>query len=217
MTIKTPAIYEKHRTTQQEIILERAEAFFISHNLEKTSISALSAFCGITRSTLYRYFPGKETLLWAIHRKKMGEMGAALTKSFSSANHSTIQRFRLYMDFFITTFETNPDYFLFFDLFGSIYQTETAKPSPDIYHKHFLPGDFGSRDTVRFLSKQFHDGTVNPSLDPVSTAVSVTYSVLYTMVGFSKNHREIQRKYGLDCNTMVRASCNLVLKGLESV
>lgn len=88
------------------------------------------------------------------------------------------------MHFFIETYKNNPDSFIFFDVFEPIYQKETSKSDSNPYMKHFRTSKFGSKDTVRFLSTNFHDGTVNPKLDPMTFAVSFTYSILYVMVGF---------------------------------
>lgn len=101
------------------------------------------------------------------------------------------------MHFFIETYKNNPDSFIFFDVFEPIYQKETSKSHSNPYMKHFRTSKFGSKDTVRFLSTNFHDGTVNPNV----------------MVGFCKSRHELSKKYGVDCNILIENSCQLLLKG----
>ena len=63
--------YEKHNARQYEQILRAARQLFVEKGIERVSFSAVADSCGIARATLYKYFPDKESLLWAIHRQAL--------------------------------------------------------------------------------------------------------------------------------------------------
>lgn len=70
--------YEKHNARQYEQILRAARQLFVEKGIERVSFSAVADSCGIARATLYKYFPDKESLLWAIHRQALRTFGNAL-------------------------------------------------------------------------------------------------------------------------------------------
>ena len=71
--------YEKHNARQYEQILRAARQLFVEKGIERVSFSAVADSCGIARATLYKYFPDKESLLWAIHiwKRTAGAGGGA--------------------------------------------------------------------------------------------------------------------------------------------
>ena len=63
--------YMKHSTNQLTKILTAAEELFIKKGIEAVSFTEIASCCGITRSTLYRYFENKDEILWEIHHRKI--------------------------------------------------------------------------------------------------------------------------------------------------
>ena len=51
---------------QESAILEAAKTEFEHHGLRKSSIDDVANAAGVSRSTLYRRFPNKDALLWAV-------------------------------------------------------------------------------------------------------------------------------------------------------
>lgn len=51
---------------QESAILEAAKEEFEHHGLRKSSIDDVAKTAGVSRSTLYRRFPNKDALLWAV-------------------------------------------------------------------------------------------------------------------------------------------------------
>lgn len=136
--------YEKHNARQ----------LFVEKGIERVSFSAVADSCGIARATLYKYFPDKESLLWAIHRQALRTFGNALLARAEARPLTALERFSVYFEELARRFELDPDFLLFFDLFEKTYQVETARRGSAVYERMFRPGDFGSGDTARFLCSQ---------------------------------------------------------------
>lgn len=69
---------------KREQILSAARAQFLSQGYARTSTDALAAGAGVSKQTLYAYFPGKTELLAAVVEREMGglavgELDRALT------------------------------------------------------------------------------------------------------------------------------------------
>ncbi|WP_099205669.1 TetR/AcrR family transcriptional regulator [Scatolibacter rhodanostii] len=196
--------YVKHSELRYKLILDTAQQLFIEEGIKNVSFSVLAEACGIARATLYKYFPDKETLLWEIQRRSFQQFGESLRKQDSEQQLSALERYALYFDVMLQGFQVNPNNFLFFDLFSKTYQGETLKSESAIYERVFHDKDFGTHDTARFLQKNFHDGSLKPTLDAELTAVSAVYSSIYLLVGLSKDNMSIAIKYGMPPQDMAR-------------
>ena len=206
--------YEQHRSEQRDFILDAAAALFVERGIDAVSFSTVAASCKMTRSTLYRYFQDKQTLLWAISQRLLGRIGDGMKRR--AGNGSAFQRFRAYLEEFYQSFEENPDFLRFFGEFEDVYQEETARRGGEGYQKAFKPGDFGSGDTVRFLTEKFSDGSIRAGLDPTETAVAVTYAGIHAVVGLSKDRDVLALKYGVEAKRLVRLTFDMILHGLQS-
>ena len=97
--------YEKHNARQ----------LFVEKGIERVSFSAVADSCGIARATLYKYFPDKESLLWAIHRQALRTFGNALLARAEARPLTALERFSVYFEELARRFELDPEFLLFFD------------------------------------------------------------------------------------------------------
>lgn len=105
--------YEKHNARQYEQILRAARQLFVEKGIERVSFSAVADSCGIARATLYKYFPDKESLLWAIHRQALRTFGNALLARAEARPLTALERFSVYFEELARRFELDPDFLLF--------------------------------------------------------------------------------------------------------
>jgi AcrR family transcriptional regulator len=199
-----------------DYILITAQRLCTEQGIEKLNFSILAENCGIARTTLYKYFPDKESILWGIQHRTLCKLGETLKKRATDEKLTTLERFALYFDELLKYFQYNPDTLLFLDVFGKIYQSETLKPKSQIYERTFRSGDFGSRDTVRFFTENFADESIRPDLDPGLTTVSITYSALYLLIGLSKDSRPLFIKYNVQSVTIARFMLSSLLCSISA-
>ena len=68
----------KHQVDEQRAcILDAAERLFLQNGLENTSMVEIAAQAGITKVTLYRYFPNRDVIAVEVHARMM-ERAASL-------------------------------------------------------------------------------------------------------------------------------------------
>jgi AcrR family transcriptional regulator len=84
---------------QRESILDAAEALFLKNGLEHTRMIDIAAQAGITKISLYRYFPNRDVIAVEIHRRMLARIAAlalpdGLTVSLSTARTLARQMIR---------------------------------------------------------------------------------------------------------------------------
>ncbi len=207
--------YKKHSEKQYELILEISEKLFIKKGIDKVTLSDISAECGIMRSTFYRYFKNKEEILWYIMLKNAQTFSHKLQAKVQAANGTTYDKFQIFIELLYDTFLTNTDFYLFLNLFNDTYQYVTSGNDSPSYNNLYNLTDFHSGDMVQFLSENFHDGSVNPELDPKSTAVTIIYSALSMATGMSKQIKTLPLKYDISSEDVVHTSLLALLSILK--
>lgn len=64
-----------HRTAVREAILDAAVSLVVEHGVLSVTMSDVAASAGVSRATLYKYFPDVQSILQAEHRRQVaGEL-----------------------------------------------------------------------------------------------------------------------------------------------
>ncbi|MDA8425740.1 MAG: TetR/AcrR family transcriptional regulator [Treponema sp.] len=79
---------------KREEILDRATALFFERGISSLSMEAIAAGIGISKATLYKYFPGKEILGGAAIARRIDLLVARLDALDASSNANYPQRFQ---------------------------------------------------------------------------------------------------------------------------
>lgn len=201
--------YTKHNNSQRQYILSEAEKLFIEKGIDAVPFSGIADRCGIMRATLYRYFKNKEELLWAIFNSYFSSAFQPLFEM----NGTTLERFEKYLDLAVSLYHTAPQSWLFFDVFFREYQEITTDSSMEKYDA-LNHEKFGTGDTVRFLTLNFHDGSVRDDLPPVTTAVSFAYGVISIILLAAKAEKSFQHKYQVDSESFIRMNTQALLRNI---
>ena len=113
--------YMKHSTNQLTKILTAAEELFIKKGIQAVSFTEIASCCGITRSTLYRYFENKDEILWEIHHRKIGGYSSRLMEYYEQTNKTTYSRFQCFFHLLKHILCTAPHDLLFQSAFSHTY------------------------------------------------------------------------------------------------
>lgn len=71
-------VSEEHRRRQADRILDAAEVCFVRGGFHATSMDEIIAEAGISSSTVYRYFSGKQAIIQEVSRRRIAPVVAAL-------------------------------------------------------------------------------------------------------------------------------------------
>lgn len=172
--------------------------------------------CGIARATLYKYFPDKESLLWAIHRQALRTFGNALLARAEARPLTALERFSVYFEELARRFELDPDFLLF----------STCLKKPIRRKRRGVAALFTSGCSGREISAPatLHDFyarilTMAPcgaGLDAQLTAVSATYTAVYALIGLGKDRAPLSLKYGVEAPAMARFLFDAFLRGISA-
>lgn len=206
--------YKNNNKIQINKILNAAEKLFIEKGIKSTTMSDIANGAMIMRATLYKYFKNMNEVLWALQHRKMQAIGMRIKQN--EVRLSTYKKFELYLQILYDGFVESPNDYLFLDLFNEIYQKESTSKKNTPYKQMFKDGDFGSGDSILFLTKNFHDGSVKSELDPEQTAVSIVYGALGILSKFGKNISWMPIKYGFKAEVLIQNCFNLFLEGIKN-
>lgn len=208
--------YMKHSTNQLTKILTAAEDLFIKKGIEAVSFTEIASCCGITRSTLYRYFENKDEILWEIHHRKIGGYSSRLMEYYEQTNKTTYSRFQCFFHLLKHILCTAPHYLLFQSAFSHTYTRETMDMENGIYNHIFSPDEFRSGDMLRFLKGSlFHDGSICPDLDPDEICAAAIHSGFGAVTALAQSPDRIIVRYHTDAVTLADVTFSLFLKAIK--
>ncbi len=207
--------YTAHAARQREHILSVAETLFIRKGMNNVSMSEIASESGMMRSTLNKYFKDVDKILWEIQHRKMVIWGEALQERFSEVT-TTYQRYEVFLQCLLESFEVRPKNILFLSVFSDQYQVGSVYSNTGTYEQVFNPGDFGSKDTVKILMENFHDGSMRADLDPKETAVTITYSAFGLLISYVKANWSLPIKYQIETKQLAKNAFDLMLRGLRA-
>ncbi len=114
---------------QRESILAVAQALFLQQGLENTTMVEIAAAAGITKVTLYRYFPNRDEIALAVYPRMLERTAALLSPS---ATTLSLPHARQLAQAMIRNFDALRDAYRFFAVFDARYldhppQAETTR------------------------------------------------------------------------------------------
>ncbi|MDH8679350.1 TetR/AcrR family transcriptional regulator [Fusibacter bizertensis] len=207
--------YYKHGEKQYNLILSTAEKIFVELGIDQVKLSDIVEECGIMRATFYRYFKNKDELLWHIMRKHTSEFFQKLEARIGSSHRSTYDKFESFINLLCEGFETNPNAYLFIDLFKDTYLNATSNQNSALEMPMYEEYDYHPGDTVKIFLDNFYDGSVKDTLDSKITAVSLQYSAITIVCAMAKHTATMPAKYQIETRDLVRFSLNALLESIK--
>ncbi len=103
---------------QRETILEAAQALFLQQGLEDTTMVDIAAAAGITKVTLYRYFPNRDEIALAVYPRMLAKITALLNTTEPTLSLTNARQLAQAM---IRHFATLRNVYRFFGVFDTLY------------------------------------------------------------------------------------------------
>lgn len=184
-------VYEHHQKKQRQAILDVTEDLFCRYGIEQVSTSMIAKACGLSRPTIYHYFPKKEDIYLTLIRAYTMQIYET-TLSACAAATCTYQRFEIFAETLSS--------FLLENKKASTLQLSVAQ----IYPQNELEKtDEEPNKMVLYLMDQFHDGSVRADLDPLQTSLNFLYAIESTVLTFFRMQDNIQKRYQCDIAPLV--------------
>jgi AcrR family transcriptional regulator len=132
---KLEAIRQDGRTqvdSQRTNILDAAEKLFLEQGLEHTSMRDIAAGAGITRMSLYRYFPDLHPIAFEIAARMLAKVTAVIDTGGQADDLETIKRSILRM---IDRFPELRDAYRYLGMFDHLYGTSYPNEALAAWYK----------------------------------------------------------------------------------
>jgi AcrR family transcriptional regulator len=158
--------YETVRDARQESIIDAAERVFLQVDFPSATMSAIALEAGISRPTLYKYFPSMDDLALAVEMRALEALFAFVEPHIEDGGLA-IDRLESILRDLVAHFEENKVHLRFSGLFDHYYHD--SYPSPKIAERYasFL-GGFDRVETLVEVGKL--DGSIRDDIDAHNTA-----------------------------------------------
>jgi AcrR family transcriptional regulator len=123
---------------QRESILEAAEKCFLQNGLENTKMIDIAAAAGITKMSLYRYFPNRDVIALEIHARMTNHLAEAFGPEPAVY---TPDYFKQTCQFLIRNFDALRDVYRYMGMFDKIYLDD----APEAALTHWTRGQLFSQ------------------------------------------------------------------------
>lgn len=157
---KLESIRQDGRTqvdSQRANILDAAERLFLEQGLEHTSMRDIAAGAGITRMSLYRYFPDLHPIAFEVAVRMLAKVTAAIDTGGQAGDLETIKRSILRM---IDRFPQLRDAYRYLGMFDHLYGTSYPNETLAAWYKEQI----FSMGWIQILARRSEaDGIINPS------------------------------------------------------
>lgn len=126
-------------------ILETARDLFFSHGFARVTMDQIAATLGMSKKTLYKYFPSKEGLLRDIVRQRTGEIGEGVDRILGDEGLDFVAKLRRLMGFLAAAISR----------VGQLFMQDLQKGAPDIWREL---DDFRRNKAMRSFSELLSEG-----------------------------------------------------------
>lgn len=202
--------YHLHREKQRERILDAAERLFIQNGLDNVSFSAIARATGLTRNTLYEYFPNKQEVAWAIFQQIMEdgrEIFAAHPAQTEENGFQRVERFMLQMSALL---ETQPQHLRFIVEFNTLYAREGDHAR---VRQAWAEGD----DRLeRMIRQGIEDGSIRKDRDPKLITAAVRNLLSGMNSRFALLGDLIQDEFDQPVKEIYQEICQAFLRGIQA-
>jgi len=176
---------QKQKAKLYPVVLE----LFSTRDFHQVSVREISKLSGISTTTIYRYFPSKEKLLFSILDEKLSEL-AGLLKMHMQGLESTKEMFRKLFWVTLDHYDSTP---------GMAVANIVTAPT----HAWMVEGSYRRKDAYLLIGQIIEHGRARGELDP---AISDEHMIdLYFMYCY----RQIQRWCFRKKNTKLADSVGL--------
>jgi AcrR family transcriptional regulator len=146
----------KHQVDEQRAnILDAAEKLFLQNGLENTKMVDIAAQTGITKVTLYRYFPNRDVIALEIHTRMMHKIASLLG---SRELEPTLENLKILTQAMIRNFDALRDAYRYMGMFDKLYLDNPPDAALTQWTKHQLIAVAGIEITSLDLAREYPQG-----------------------------------------------------------
>ncbi len=208
-TPKPQKPYQAHRETQRERILDAAEPLFVQAGIDGVSLSDIARAAGMTRNTVYEYFPSKQEVAWAILQRIFERGRGGEPVRGEGRAYARLEQFMFGM---ANQVREHPQDLRFIVEFNTLYARETSAERM----RQATARAAGEGPVALMVRQGIADGSLRPDLDP-GLVSAAAWNLLSGMNSrFALLGDRIEEEYGLPVMVIYAEICRAFLRGLQN-
>lgn len=202
-------VYHEHRERQRRLIMTTAKALFIQRGIDRVGMADIASASGLTRSTIYNYYPTKDEIAWAVFQELFeqtcgrwrlcGDGYTRIAQLLSFLGDELIER---------------PDDVCFLAQFDHRYASAWSPERMIALERQILPG--GMDGLVGLVREGIADGSLRPDLDPELTMQAILNAVVALQRRLAYLRGRIEAEYGQRADAMFHEACRIILQGIKA-
>ena len=155
------------KTERTKSILDTAYNLYLEKGIANVEMKHIADATQISRATLYRYFPSKLELSFAILKHVATEQVIPKYRSERQAFEGNgYEKFAQFVDQLVNAYQLFPDFFRFSAMVEYYYGQQLPAEGLADWYRELYPGLFQENTPRQFLEEGQRDGSVRRDIDP---------------------------------------------------
>lgn len=155
------------KSERTRLIMETGYALFLARGLIQVEMKDVAAAAEISRATLYRYFPSKQALVFAILQHVATESVIPKYRSERAEFEGTgYERFAQFVGQLVNVYERFPEFYRYSAMVDYHYGQAIRAEEQARWYRELFAGLFLEDTPKQFLEMGQEDGSIRPGIDP---------------------------------------------------
>ncbi len=200
------------RDRRREAIITAAEEIFLSRDLASVTMTDIANQAGISRPTLYKYFPSIHDLAFEIQIRALSGLFDFFTTQLQG-DGTALQRMEKMMARMPDFYAQNRAHLVFTSLFDHYYRT--GYPSPELAERYrqFLQN---MTHFMNIIDQGQRDGSIRSDCDPQNTALLVGNLSIAFMQRLASRAEILTQEQGMDPAAQMQEFSKMILDHLSN-
>lgn len=206
---------DKEQTTAE--VLRVARELFLSEGLLAVNMERIAEVSGMTRRNLYRHYPSRESLAYAVTAQLLADWNRQQRSIFDSLSGTGMRRFSDFCEALVASLDKQRPMLRFLGEFDIVFQDSLAfNPSPEM-KKDFDSVLDRSEDLLEEILKAgMKDGSIRKDLKLKVLVPTITTTLWTLAQRIALRDRMIKEEFDIDGLSMVHQYLNILTEDLEA-
>lgn len=203
---------ERERKQREKDILKAAEAVFGEKGYDKSSMDEIARKAQFTKRTLYKYFPNKMDLYFAIALRAFQATGKIMAEAGKESENAFEQLYKGCAAQYELS-KKKPQIFRIISEVGYVRRKEGVSSNRDAWYKY---DDVLFDELTKLIEKGQKDGSIKPDLDPKMTAFSCGFLISGLFKTLSESGETFSDHFNLDVDEFSSHTFDLLFSSIRA-
>ncbi len=204
------ALKDKHRNQ----ILDAGMRLCLEVGVADVDMKEIAKAARVSRATLYRYFPSKKSLVYAILRRQSAQNAAGYHAARQAFAGNGYEKFSQFVAQLVDAYRIFPDMFRFMGMVDFYYGAQASPEDLIELYRDIFGGLLVGDTPHHYLEEGQRDGSVRADLDPRLYTATVIASIVSLAEQVTANKDATERLYGLEnADALVETVADVLVRG----